>query len=74
MDLKHRVRKERQVFEKLCRIIPRLIERLLESEEAEIIGMAELVCFFVTMIELTISISKGSEGHIQCKVRRHKGS
>jgi hypothetical protein len=43
MNFKHRARKERQVFEKLCRIIPRLIERLLESEEAEIIEMAELV-------------------------------
>lgn len=40
----HMARKELQVFDKLCQVIPRLIERLLESEEAEVIRMAELVC------------------------------
>ena len=40
-----RARRGRQVFDKLCRIIPRFSDRLLESEEWQIIEMAELVYF-----------------------------
>ena len=42
----HRVRRARQVFDKLCRIVPHLPERLLEVEPCDIVEMAELVCFF----------------------------
>ena len=42
---KHRARKGCQVFDKLCWIIPCFSDCLLESDEWQVIEMAELVCF-----------------------------
>jgi hypothetical protein len=46
MLLKCRDRKERQVFQQLLQTIPRLQERLMESEQADLSVIAEHVCFF----------------------------
>ena len=42
---KHRARKGCQVFDKLCQIVPCFSDHLLESDEWQVIEMAELVCF-----------------------------
>ena len=49
LPLKHRARRGRQVFDKLCRIVPRFSDRLLESEEWQVIEMAELVCLLMIL-------------------------
>ena len=54
--LEYRARKEHRVFENLCQIIPRLTERLLESEEAAIIQMAELVSFFPVILNCYLNL------------------
>ena len=50
MLLKRRDRKERQVFQQLLHTIPRLQERLMESEQADLLVIAELVCFILLII------------------------
>jgi hypothetical protein len=50
MLLKRRDRKERRVFQQLLQTIPRLQERLMESEQAELPVIAELVCFLLLVI------------------------
>ena len=50
MLLKCRDRKERRVFQQLLQTIPRLQERLMESEQAELSVIAELVCFLLLII------------------------
>ena len=51
MFLKRRDGKERRVFQQLLQTIPRLQERLMESEQADLLVIAEHVCF--TSILLT---------------------
>jgi hypothetical protein len=48
--LKRRDRKVRQVFQQLLQTIPRLQERLMESEQADLLVIAELVCFILLII------------------------
>jgi hypothetical protein len=50
MLLKCRDRKERRVFQQLLHTIPRLQERLMESEQADLLIIAELVCFILLII------------------------
>jgi uncharacterized membrane protein len=50
MRLKCRDRKERRVFQQLLQTIPRLQERLMESEQADLLHIAELVCFILLII------------------------
>lgn len=50
MLLKRRDRKERRVFQRLLQTIPRLQERLMESEQAELLVIAELVCLILLII------------------------
>jgi hypothetical protein len=50
MLFKHRDRKERHVFQQLLQTIPRLQERLMESEQADLLVIAELVRFILLII------------------------
>lgn len=50
MLLKRRDGKERRVFQQLLQTIPRLQERLMESEQADLLIIAELVCFILLII------------------------
>jgi hypothetical protein len=42
-----RDRKERRVFQQLLQTIPRLQECLMESEQADLLVIAELVCSYI---------------------------
>jgi uncharacterized membrane protein len=50
MLLKRRDAKERRVFQQLLQTIPRLQEHLMESEQADLLVVAELVCFVLLII------------------------
>lgn len=45
--LKRRDGKERRVFQQLLQTIPRLQDRLMESEQADLMVIAEFVCFIL---------------------------
>ena len=49
MLLKCRDRKERRVFQQLLKTVPRLQERLMESEQADLLVIAELVCLYCSL-------------------------
>ena len=47
MFSKCRQRKERRVFQQLLQTIPRLQEHLMESEQADLLVIAKLVCYYI---------------------------
>jgi len=60
MHIPHRIRRGCQIFDNLHWIIPCFSDRLLESEEWQVIEMAKLVCFVNSkLISHSSKIQKG---------------
>ena len=61
-------RKEYAAFRELVQIVPGLDSRLMELSEEEVIAIADLVCFLLTIVVILILVFRisASEGCQRC--------